>query len=206
MLNTEEGQKFELSVVDGLLQEDLRNNSAWNHRWFVLHSSLASGETLPEEVRGVVVVIFCCCCCLCCWLLLTRLLISNGQPAAGSNEPLKNKCRRGEWMIYVRNSGTFVPSAAKKDRSDNPDSNTPDNHSADKINQTVKVELAYAFGFAERAPSNESPWNYMRGFFRAGGWSYAGFPEVKERALALQVSLVLYSCGAGPTHPSPGLI
>lgn len=54
--------------------------------------------------------------------------------------------------------------------------------------QAVKFELAYALGFAERAPSNESPWNYARGFFRAGGRSYADFPEVKRRALALQVS------------------
>eukprot|EP00903_Cladosiphon_okamuranus_P012558 g11759.t1 len=52
--------------------------------------------------------------------------------------------------------------------------------------ETVKFELEYAFGYAERAPSNESPWNYIRGFFRAGGRSYADFPEVKERALALQ--------------------
>lgn len=52
----------------------------------------------------------------------------------------------------------------------------------------MKVELAYALGYAERAPSNESPWNYVRGFFQAGGRSYADFPEVKERALALQVS------------------
>lgn len=60
MLDTEEGRKFELSVVDGLLQQDLRNNSAWNHRWFVLHSPLAAAETLSEEVR------MCGCCCRCC--------------------------------------------------------------------------------------------------------------------------------------------
>lgn len=60
MLDTEEGRNFELSVVDGLLQEDLRNNSAWNHRWFVLHSSLGSRETLPEEVRAVGCGCYCC--------------------------------------------------------------------------------------------------------------------------------------------------
>ncbi|CAM9831543.1 unnamed protein product [Pylaiella littoralis] len=54
--------------------------------------------------------------------------------------------------------------------------------------EAVKFELAYALGFAERAPSNESPWNYARGFFRAGGRSYADFPEVKRRALALQAT------------------
>lgn len=42
-------------------------------------------------------------------------------------------------------------------------------------------------GYAERAPSNESPWNYAKAFFRAGGRSYSDFPEVKDRALALQV-------------------
>lgn len=55
MLDTEEGRKFELSVVDGLLQQDLRNNSAWNHRWFVLHSPLAAEETLSDEVCVCVV-------------------------------------------------------------------------------------------------------------------------------------------------------
>ncbi len=58
MLDTEEGRKSELAAVEGLLQEDLRNNSVWNHRWFVLHSPLAAGESLSDEV--------CCCCCFCC--------------------------------------------------------------------------------------------------------------------------------------------
>lgn len=53
--------------------------------------------------------------------------------------------------------------------------------------QTIKSELEYALGHAERAPSNESPWNYVRGFFRDGGRSYSDFPEVKERVLLLQV-------------------
>lgn len=50
MLDAEEGRKSELAVVEGLLREDLRNNSAWNHRWFVLHSQLAPGEFLSDEV------------------------------------------------------------------------------------------------------------------------------------------------------------
>ena len=50
MLDTEEGRQFELSVVDSLLNRDLRNNSAWNHRWFVLHSALGSAGTLSSEV------------------------------------------------------------------------------------------------------------------------------------------------------------
>lgn len=53
--------------------------------------------------------------------------------------------------------------------------------------QEVRAELAYAFEHAERAPGNESPWNYVRGFFRAGGRKYADFPQVKERAVAIQV-------------------
>ena len=56
--------------------------------------------------------------------------------------------------------------------------------------QMVKFELGYALGHAERAPSNESPWNYVRGFFRDGRRSYADFPEVKERVILLKV------CGA----------
>lgn len=77
-------------------------------------------------------------------------------------------------------------------------------YSADETTQTVKFELAYAFGYAERAPSNESPWNYVRGFFRAGGRSYADFPAVKERALVLQVSpAAMYASlkYSKPIHP-----
>lgn len=50
MVNTEEGRQSELSVVDSLLSRDLRNNSAWNHRWFVVHSTLGSTGTLSDEV------------------------------------------------------------------------------------------------------------------------------------------------------------
>ena len=50
MVDTEEGRQVELSVVDSLLMQDLRNNSAWNHRWFVVHSALGSAGTLSDEV------------------------------------------------------------------------------------------------------------------------------------------------------------
>lgn len=119
---------------------------------------------------------------------------------ACSHEPIKNACHRKK-RTYI--GDTLVPSAVQRERADNPPSNPssnppPDNDSADQTNQTVKFELAYAFGHAERAPSNESPWNYIRGFFRAGGRSYADFPEVKERALALQVSPVMISTSLKP--------
>lgn len=52
MLDTEKGRQLELSTVDRLLEQDLRNNSAWNHRWFVIHSTLGPNESLPDEVRG----------------------------------------------------------------------------------------------------------------------------------------------------------
>ncbi|CBN76023.1 farnesyltransferase, CAAX box, alpha [Ectocarpus siliculosus] len=52
--------------------------------------------------------------------------------------------------------------------------------------EAVKSELAYALGYAKTAPSNESPWNYLRAFFRTGGRAYKDFPEVKGAALALQ--------------------
>lgn len=48
----EEGRKEELAVVDRLLEEDLRNNSVWNHRWFVVHSGLGA-ETLTDEARDL---------------------------------------------------------------------------------------------------------------------------------------------------------
>lgn len=51
MLDTQEGRNSELSVVDALLQQDLRNNSAWNHRWFVMHSPLGPKGLLSDEVR-----------------------------------------------------------------------------------------------------------------------------------------------------------
>lgn len=53
--------------------------------------------------------------------------------------------------------------------------------------QEVHDEIAYALDYAEKAPSNESPWNYVRGFFRTGGRLYADFPKVKARAIELQV-------------------
>lgn len=54
MLDTDEGRQFELEVVDSLLNRDLRNNSAWNHRWFVMHSALGAKEALSDEVQNVV--------------------------------------------------------------------------------------------------------------------------------------------------------
>lgn len=51
----------------------------------------------------------------------------------------------------------------------------------------VRAELSYALEYAEEAPSNESPWNYVRGFFRTGQREYADFPEVRDRVLKLQV-------------------
>lgn len=52
MLDTEKGRRLELSTVDRLLEQDLRNNSAWNHRWFVIHSTLGPNESLSNEVRS----------------------------------------------------------------------------------------------------------------------------------------------------------
>lgn len=49
-LEEEEGRRAELAEVDRLLRQDLRNNSVWNHRWFVLHSTLGA-EPLSDEVR-----------------------------------------------------------------------------------------------------------------------------------------------------------
>ena len=43
----------ELAYVDQLLDEDVRNNSAWNHRWFVVfaRATPASVEVVDREVR-----------------------------------------------------------------------------------------------------------------------------------------------------------
>lgn len=51
VLENEEGRRTELAEVNKLLRQDLRNNSAWNHRWFVLHSALGS-KTLSDEARA----------------------------------------------------------------------------------------------------------------------------------------------------------
>ena len=46
----------ELPLLDSLLQEDRRNNSAWHHRWFVIHghelSPTHAGKN-EEEAAGV---------------------------------------------------------------------------------------------------------------------------------------------------------
>ncbi|CAN0252181.1 unnamed protein product, partial [Ectocarpus fasciculatus] len=133
MLDTQEGRNLELSVVDALLQQDLRNNSAWNHRWFVMHSPLGPKGSLSDEVR----VFF----------------QAAGDARIVSGGPASYYCG----FLLMR------------------------------IEIAVKSELAYALGYAKTAPSNESPWNYLRAFFRAGGRVYKEFPEVKEAALALQV-------------------
>ncbi|CAM9755080.1 unnamed protein product [Choristocarpus tenellus] len=56
------------------------------------------------------------------------------------------------------------------------------------MEQVVKREVEYALTFASIAPSNESPWNYIRGFFRAGK-TYADFPEVKEGVLKIKMTV-----------------
>lgn len=46
----------ELAVVDGLLQADVRNNSAWNHRWFIVFGrpAGADADTVQREIQCVV--------------------------------------------------------------------------------------------------------------------------------------------------------
>lgn len=43
----------ELSYVDSLLSSDVRNNSAWNERWFVLQhiGTLKEEQKIAEEIR-----------------------------------------------------------------------------------------------------------------------------------------------------------
>ncbi|TNY23470.1 hypothetical protein DMC30DRAFT_414158 [Rhodotorula diobovata] len=43
----------ELSYVDGLLESDIRNNSAWNHRFFVAFESGNGGDAGQRELRYV---------------------------------------------------------------------------------------------------------------------------------------------------------
>ncbi|CAN0389066.1 unnamed protein product, partial [Discosporangium mesarthrocarpum] len=100
LLSSESGRADELAFTDTLINSDLRNNSAWNHRWFAVnHTDGTSWYRVTDEV--------------------------------------------------------------------------------------VRKETEYALAFAALAPSNESPWNYVRGFFKKG-WSYSDFPKVKERVLEIQ--------------------
>lgn len=50
LLEDEEVRQGELGVVEMLLGQDLRNNSVWNHRWFILHSTLGP-DKLGDDVR-----------------------------------------------------------------------------------------------------------------------------------------------------------
>jgi protein farnesyltransferase/geranylgeranyltransferase type-1 subunit alpha len=37
-------------IASFLIKEDIRNNSAWNERWFVIHRGKQNGDPLPLEV------------------------------------------------------------------------------------------------------------------------------------------------------------
>ena len=41
--------EFELEYVESLLELDVRNNSAWNHRWFVIHYNNSS-LPIPSDI------------------------------------------------------------------------------------------------------------------------------------------------------------
>lgn len=40
----------ELDFVEDLLSKDMRNNSAWNQRYFVIYNSDPSSETIEKEL------------------------------------------------------------------------------------------------------------------------------------------------------------
>lgn len=42
--------RAELEYVEGLIREDVRNNSAWNHRWFVVFGRFEGAEGPGKEV------------------------------------------------------------------------------------------------------------------------------------------------------------
>lgn len=46
-------EKGEIEYLDGLIKEDVRNNSAWNHRFYVLFSRElpVDKETINKEIR-----------------------------------------------------------------------------------------------------------------------------------------------------------
>ena len=83
-----------------MLQRDIRNNSAWNHRWFVVNGRGAKGGVTDPEVR-------------------TR-------------------------------------------------------------------EFKYAMAAIDKAPQNQSPWNYLRGIVRKSGMSLAHLKELAERYANLE--------------------
>ena len=57
----------ELDYVNKLLSQDLRNNSAWNQRYFVIENTTGfTDEVLEKEVR----LVFICPACL-LWLVLS---------------------------------------------------------------------------------------------------------------------------------------
>lgn len=64
----------ELEFVDYLLKKDLRNNSAWNQRYFVINSTTGwTDKVVKEEMQLVTASLCMCLCCVSClsvWALL----------------------------------------------------------------------------------------------------------------------------------------
>lgn len=45
--------------------------------------------------------------------------------------------------------------------------------------ETVSKELEYTFSYIDKAPNNESSWNYANGIIRKPGFTYTDFPQFK---------------------------
>jgi hypothetical protein len=45
---------------------------------------------------------------------------------------------------------------------------------------TIARECSFALQYIERAPHNESPWNYLRGYFVVDGATPQQLPQVRE--------------------------
>lgn len=43
--------KNELDFVENLISQDIRNNSAWNQRYFVINNSDPTSDTIEKELK-----------------------------------------------------------------------------------------------------------------------------------------------------------
>ena len=75
----------ELGLVDTLLAQDVRNNSAWNHRWFV-QAARARGTPPPGRTSGID---------------LEELPVATLSAVAGNSGPLPDSCIPGELSFVL---------------------------------------------------------------------------------------------------------
>jgi hypothetical protein len=148
------GDERELAAVDELLEDDVRNNSAWSHRWLLVFG-VPAGKAEDEED------------------------VSYGAPGWRSDDGEDDD---EDWVDEEEESGE--PAAKDADNGAEPADKPAEKpksaenpprpaspgprpsaraaRAAMSSRATVAREAAYAMRRVRAAPQNESPWNYLR--------------------------------------------